>query len=455
MAKKKKKKRRRKIILISLAVVAVVATVMVKVLGSGVEPVEVQTEKVKRQTIIHKVTASGTIQPERQVDISANLSALIMDIMVEEGDSVRVGQLLISLDRTRYEASVEQAHSRLKSAEAKLVKSTALKTRTEKLFADQLVSSQELESSTAQFQLDESEVELSKAALRTAMDDLSKTSLLAPSSGIVTQVKKEEGETALGSTFQADVLMTIADLSKMEVVVDVNENDVVDVAVGDTAEIEIDAFQDTTFYGVVKEIAHVAQTTAVGTQEQVTNFFVEVRMLEVHHGIRQGMSATVNIITDVKKDVLAIPIQSLTVRSEKPAQFPKRGKRPRSQKRPEGEPSLQMGGEWKKQKMVEVVFVVSDTTVGETKTPKERNPKGGKLAEQREVTVGLSSETHYEVASGLLEGEEIVTGSYKAISRELQHNSPIAVKGGGPGGETESMRGQQGPGGGGRVRTRM
>ena len=119
---------------------------------------------------------------------------------------------------------------------------------------------------------------------------------------------------ALGSMFQADVLMIVADLSKMEVQIDVNENDVVSVAIGDTTEIEIDAFQDTSFIGVVSEIAHIAQTQAMGTQEQVTNFEVKIRMVDVPERIRPGMSATADIITDIKEDALSIPIQSLTVR---------------------------------------------------------------------------------------------------------------------------------------------
>ncbi len=435
MAKKKNRKRRN-IIIAVVIVVLVLAGVGLKMARSGVEPIEVQTESVGRQRIVHKVTASGTIQPERQVDISANISALIMEIMVEEGDSVLIGQHLISLDRTRPEAAAEQAQSRLKSARATLVQATATKDRDEKLFSQQLISSQQLEASTAQFQLAESGVELSRAALKSSLDDLSKTSLLVPSSGVVTEVRKEAGEMALGSMFQADVLMTIADLSKMEVVVQVNENDVVDVSVGDSTEIEIDAFQDTLFSGIVQEIAHVAQTAGLGTQEQVTNFNVKVKMLNVPISIRQGMSATVNIITDVKDDVLAIPIQALTVRSEKPVSFTAgRGRgnitdefieRRRGGQEGEGNPGGP-GGE-KRQKMVEVVFVMSDTAVVSPGEESVDKSKGSKFAEQRQVKVGLSSETYYEVLSGLTEGEQIVTGSYKAISRELQHNGPIVKK---------------------------
>ena len=204
MAKKKNKKRRNIIIAVVVAVV-ILAVVGFKIARSGVEPIEVQTESVKRQKIVHKVTASGTIQPERQVDISANISALIMEIMVEEGDSVLIGQHLISLDRTRYEAAAEQTQSRLKSAQATLVKATATKERDEKLFSQQLISNQQLEASTAQFQLAESDVELSRAALKSSLDDLSKTSLLAPSTGIVTEVREGSGRDGARFHVQADV----------------------------------------------------------------------------------------------------------------------------------------------------------------------------------------------------------------------------------------------------------
>ncbi|MFQ6615705.1 MAG: efflux RND transporter periplasmic adaptor subunit [Fidelibacterota bacterium] len=427
-----KSKKRRNILIVGAVLVVAGILVWLKTVRSGVEPIEVETARVHRQTVVHKVTSSGTIQPQREVDISANISALIMDILVEEGDSVRVGQHLISLDRTRYEAAVDQAHSRLKAAEASLVKAQALKERAEKLYDQALISSQELESSTAQFQMAESEVELAGAALKSAMDELSKTTLLAPRSGMVTQIRKEEGEMALGSTFQADVLMTIADLSKMEVVVQVNENDVVDVSPGDTAEISIDAFQDTVFHGVVKEIAHVAQTTAVGTQEQVTNFDVRIVLFDVPRGIRQGMSATVDIITDVKPDVLAIPIQALTVRSRVPPGSGLKGESTGSRRKssrgrsrragggsgkgPPGAGDGFDGGEWTRKNMVEVVFVVADTS------------NGPPVSEQREVKVGLSSETHYEVLSGLEENEEIITGSYRIVSRELEHGSPVERK---------------------------
>ena len=147
-------------------------------------------------------------------------------------------------------------------------------------------------------------------------DELSKTRLTAPNYVIVTSLTKEEGEMAVGGMFNPGVLMTVADLSKMEVEVDVNENDVVNIDIGDTSEIEIDAYPDTIFYGIVSEIAHTAQSANMGLQQQVTNFKVKVRMLSVPDKIRPGMSSTVNIITETIKDAVSIPIQSLTSRSE-------------------------------------------------------------------------------------------------------------------------------------------
>ncbi len=423
MAKKKSKKK----LIIGLIILIVLAGIIIGVMmQSDTNAMKVESEDVTRSTIVHKVNASGKIQPETEIKISATISAWIMEINVEEGDHVNQGEHLISLDEKQVRASYEQTKSSVKSARASLRQVKAQKERVESLYAQRLVSEQELESITAQHELAESQLEQALAALESREDELSKTRLMAPQSGTVTQINKEVGEMALGSMFQADVLMTIADLNRMEVVVDVNENDVVSVMVGDTTEIEIDAFQDTTFYGVVSEIAHVAQTSGFGTQEQVTNFEVKIRIIDVPEGIRPGMSATANIITDVRKDVLSIPIQALTVRMEgaekEKLENGKRGKgRSKKEQSEEDQDSKP-----KKTEMQEVVFVVSDTAFGGT-------PKGQKkevhYALIRPVTIGISSETHYEVLGGLEEGERIVTGGYRAISRDLKQNSEIETGG--------------------------
>ena len=428
MAKKNKKK----IWIIIGVVVVLVIFVVGNLLKSDDDAIAVETEKVKRQTIVHKVNGSGLIQPEVSVEISATISAWITDITVKEGDYVAKGQHLISLDEKQYRASYNQAQSSVKSARASLMQVKAEKERIDALYKNDLVSKQELEAITAQYQLAESQLEQAQAFLSSEQDQLEKTRIAAPQSGTVVKINKEVGEMALGSMFQADVLMIVADLSKMEVEVDVNENDVVSVAIGDTAEIEIDAFQDTAFVGVVSEIAHIAETQSLGTQEQVTNFKVKVGMVDAPQNIRPGMSATADIITDVKENVLAIPIQCLTVRQEgweEESKSRKRGKK-QGKDEPEAETEeLEEETTKTKKEMVEVVFVVKDAESIETDDEDEkRGPpakKDQKFAVIKPVKVGISSENHYEILEGLEENEDIITGSYKAISRDLKHMSEV------------------------------
>ena len=435
MSKKSKKMSKKKRLLIIIIIVLILATVVIISLSqSKSDAISIDTEKIKRQTVIHKVNASGKIQPETEVKISANISAYITEITVEQGDWVEQGQHLISLEEKQYRAMLEQARSSVKSAAARLKQVKAQKDRSETLFNQNLISNQELEAVIAEYELAESQVEQAQAALVTREDELSKTRILSPQSGLVTMINKEVGEMALGSMFQADVLMQVADLNRMEVVVDVNENDVVDVFLNDTVEIEIDAFQDTLFKGLVSEIAHVAITSGMGTQEQVTNFEVRVRILEVPDRIRPGMSATANIITDTRDSVLAIPIQCLTIRQEgydKPMTEDKRRDRRSGRKKAEQAESDTSNVEapekkLEKKKMLEVVFVVADTLAGED-VRRRKQKKDIRYAQIRSVTVGISSDTHYEVLNGLSEGEEIVVGSYRAISRELKHNSEVKV----------------------------
>lgn len=431
MAKKKNKK---KIWIIIGVAVLLVILIVGNLLKSDDNAVAVDTEKVKKQTVIHKVNGSGLIQPETSVEISATVSAWITDITVKEGEYVTKGQHLISLDEKQIRAAYNQAQSSVKSARASLMQVKSEKDRMESLYKNDLVSKQELEVITAQYQLAESQLEQTLAGLSSQEDQLEKTRIASPQSGTVVKINKEVGEMALGSVFQADVLMIVADLSSMEVVVDVNENDVVSVAVGDTAEIEIDAFQDTSFVGIVSEIAHIAQTTATGTQEQVTNFEVKVRMVDVPDNIRPGMSATADIITDVKDDVLAIPIQSLTVRQEGWEDTANNVKDKKSaEKTKNSEETLDNNTAIKKKKMIEVVFVIKDAESLKQENSEERKgpplKKGQKFAVIQPVKVGISSEDLYEILEGLNEGDEIVTGSYRAISRDLNHMSEVEVGG--------------------------
>ena len=281
--------------------------------GKGGE-IPVQVEKVKRGNITQLVSGTGRIRPEVEVKISANVSGEIIGLYVKEGDDVKKGDLLIELDRKRYEAAAERAKSNLKSADASLKKANSEYKRAVDLSKQNLISAAEMESADANLLLAESNLEQAQANLDQAEDDLSKTRIYSPIDGTVSKLNKELGEIALGSTFQADVIMIVADLSKMEVLSEIDENDVVLVSEGDTASIEVDAIPDTTFKGVVSEIAHTATTRGLGTQEEVTNFEVKVAVVDQVEKLRPGMSSTVDIQTETHRNVLHVPIQAVTVK---------------------------------------------------------------------------------------------------------------------------------------------
>ena len=393
MAKKSKSKK--KIFIIGGIIAFLSVFVLANVFRNDVKALKVETELVSLRTVIQKVNASGTIQPETEVKISAESTAFIDSITVKEGDRVYKGQHLISLDRKRILSNYNSASSSVRSAQARLKQELASKKRVESMYEQNLASDQELEAVQASFEIANSQLEQAKANLDSRKDELDKARIMSPQDGIVTRIYKEVGEMAVGGMFQADNLMIIADLSRMEVIIDVNENDVVSVSIGDTTEIEIDAFTDTLFYGVVSEIAHMSEVAGMGSQQQVTNFQVKVRMLNVPKGTRPGMSATADIITEKKENILSIPIQSLTARKDSD----------------------------------EMVFLVSDKMLAkegdETKSSDKKVKKGMKFVHSIPVKVGISSETHYEIKSGIREGDRIVTGSFKAISKDLEHNSAV------------------------------
>ena len=394
--------------------------------------ITVEAEKVTRRTVVQKVNASGRIQPEIEVKISATSSAWIDSITVKEGDRVKKGQHLISLDRKQLLANYNSASSSVRSAEARIKQELASKKRVESMYEQNLASDQELEAIQASYEIANSQLSQAKANLESRRDDLDKARITAPQNGIVTRINKEAGEMAMGGMFSLDVLMIIADLSRMEVIVDVNENDVVSISIGDTSEIEIDAYLDTVFYGVVSEIAHMAETSNFGSQEQVTNFKVKVRMINVPPNIRPGMSATANIITEVRKNSLSIPIQSLTVR-----EFGSENKLFVSGDRKKWSNNEEEDDTPKKKELEELVFIISDKQGGVlrdgkislVKNMKEKKYKrGSQFVHIRPVTVGISSETHYELINGLDENDLIVIGNYKAVSKELKHNVQVSTE---------------------------
>ena len=409
MIQKLKKKKIWIPFLIAVITAVVVAT---KFFGED-DYLSVTAEKVQKRDIIHKINASGIIQPEEEVQITSMVSGWITEITVVEGDTVNPDQHLISIDQKQYQAAYDQAASQVKSSEANLKNIKSQMARTESLFSQKLISKQELEQIEASYQLAKSQVEQARAALTSREDELSKTRLVAPKYGIVTSLTKEEGEMALGGMFNPGVLMTIADLSFMEVLVDVNENDVVTINIGDTTEIEIDAFPDTTFYGIVSEIAHTAQNLNMGGQQQVTNFKVKVKIFDPPKRIRPGMSSTVNIISETIKNTISIPIQALTSRPENYQEI--NGDKKEGEKWETNDDKSYSNIK----ESLDVVFVLVDDFDG------EKASEGEKYALVRPVDVGLSSEDHYSVKTGLKDGELIVTGRFRVLSKELQHGMKV------------------------------
>ncbi len=423
-----KKKNKRKIIILIILAIIVGVVIIANQKKSKVKPVAVQSAKVKREKIVQTVNASGSLIPQTQVKISANVAARIMNITVELGNTVKQGELLVELDKTQYEAAHERAMSVVQSGKANKRKVSSELKRMRELYKNNLTSKADLEAAIAQTEIAESQVVQAKATLKQAVDDLNKTRIQSPMSGIVTSINKEVGEIALGSVFQEDVILVISDMSRMEVKAEVDETDVVNVSIGDTTLIEIDAIPDTTYKGIVSEIAHSATTKGLGTQEQVTNFEIEVSVIGQDARFRPGMSATVDIITDIRDSAIVVPIQSLTVRQ--PVQADSADESSATERSQETVNAINS-----KSKTVDVVFVVNAAKNEQPRTGSQSLFSFKKLfkkktcpsAEQRVVKVGISSDTQFEIISGLDVDEEIVTGSYKAISKELKHGSLLKI----------------------------
>ncbi|MGD9898559.1 MAG: efflux RND transporter periplasmic adaptor subunit [Calditrichaceae bacterium] len=401
-----------------IVILVVVAAVLFSMNGNNEEAVVIQTAKVDKQKIIETVTATGIIQPETQVKISADVAAKIIRLGVKEGDWVEKGQLLVQLDREKFLAVVESAEANLRSMEAtaNLVKENMNKTekdymRVNDLYEKQLESQASMDQAYAAYKVEKArhqsnleQVDQAKASLKQAKDDLSKTTIYAPMDGTVSQLNKEVGEIALGSQFQEDVIMVISNLTGMEALVDVDENDIVSVHLADSASIEVDALPDHVFRGTVSEIASSAKVNATGTADQKTEFEVKVGLRNPGDQLRPGMTATADIITETRESVLAIPIQCVTLRTPEQLEVAEAQKTSEdSLASPAYAPD--------KDGFVPIVFVVKDSQVKAV-----------------QVETGIQSETHIEIVTGLDEGDEIVTGNFRAISETLQNGARIKVE---------------------------
>lgn len=381
--------------------------------SNGDGSIEVSTMKMGRKDLSSKVVADGELQPEIEIKLSANNTTYITDISVKEGDFVKKGDFLMALDDRQQRAATEASRASVKATSVQLDQRKAQKSRQEELYKQGLISDQEMETTNSSYASALSSYNQAKARLIQDEDALQKLKLVAPQDGTITYLTGEVGDLAQGGMFNPQVLIKLSDLSKMEVLVNVNENDITDVSLNDYALVEVDAYQDRKFKGVVKEVAYAASTSSGGSQQQVTNFQVKVQMLEVADGMRPGMSAAVDIITENREQVLTIPIQSLTSPRQAPDGESKKKSSGFSVSVEAGERKGQWGNRSQKSgnKGRNVVFVVKGNTV-----------------EQRFVETGIVGDVDYEIISGLEEGEKIVVGGFVAISRDLYDGAKITVK---------------------------
>lgn len=398
--------RRRKITLFAVGAI-VITVIAANSLRGGDGSVSVRLDTVDRHDLISSVIASGKITPQRKVNVSSDITGRIILLEVQEGDFVAQGQLLLQIDPTQYEASVNRSQAMLASTVAGRVQAQANRDqawrnmrRQQRLMESDstLVTIQAIETSETNFAVAEAnltaaqhQVVQGEAAVAEALDQLAKTVILAPMSGKITRLAVEEGEIALASTFSREtgLLMTISDLSVIQVDVDVDETDVVRLELGDSAEIKIDAFPDTAFVATVTKISQSARNsgTAAGNNQAV-DYEVELTMKDPPAGIRPDLSATAKIITDTRHQVLGIPIVALTVREHTPI-------------------STEVAPQDTTVEETEGVFVVENG-----------------VATFRPVVIGIAGEEHFEVVEGLSEGDSIVAGPYQTV-RDLGDSTAV------------------------------
>ncbi len=422
MANGKKKSKKKLFIFGGIGVLVIVLVLIAFLGGSKDEIIAVQTEKVEKRDITQTVAATGKINPEFKVTITSEVTGEIVGLPVEEGDRVSKGQLLIKIKGEAYVAQEERAAANLQSAnanlqmrKAELDKVTLDFNRIKELHSKNLASNAELEvansnylTTKALYEGAEANVLQNKASLREINEQVKKTSIYSPIDGIVTKLNVELGERVLGSGFsQGTDIMTVSDLRNIEATVEVDENDVVLISVNDTSRIKVDAFGDKEFKGVVTQIGNSAITSGLGTQEQVVNFEVRIKLIDPDNALRPGMSCNADIETETVSNVLSVPIQSVTARSEMPNMNMNE-----SEEDEEGATVTPAGNGGKQNKLQEIVFIVE-------------NGKAKKI----NVETGISNDNYLHIKSGLKGGEEVISGSYRAISRELSDGVVVRVEG--------------------------
>ena len=422
MTKKKK-------IWIVVGVVVVLAIVVVVNLGkSGGISYTVQAEKVKRGEIVAIVTATGMVQAKTTVKVSADVSAKIMELPIEEGDKVKQGDLLVKLDQTRYLAAVRQSEASLaaarateKKGEAGLLQAKQDYRRAKKLFDRELISEEHYiqietarEVADANYESAKYYVKQQKAALEQVRDSFSKTVITSPIDGTITELNAEEGEIVMVGTMNnpGTVILTVADLNTIEVEVEVDETDIAQVKVGQKAEIEVDAFPDTTFRGEVTEVGNAAKISGYSSADRVTNFLVKVLLLDDVPDIKPGMTATADITTDIRDDALYLPIQAVVFREKEKEKEPT-----------VDQPDEAEGG---------AIAAELDSTVAVDDDEDEEELEGVfRIVEDTVIFVpvvtGIADQQNIEIIEGIADGDEIVTGSYTVL-RTIETGAQVTVE---------------------------
>lgn len=396
--------------------------------------VDVRTEEVGRRDLVSRVTATGHVEARRAVEISADISGRIVELPVEEGQEVEEGALLLRIDPTQYRAAVRRAEASVAEAEAREARAEAAyrraqraweRTKTLRDAGENYVTEDEAEAAQTDAELARAEwnaaqhsVEQARAALNEARDRLEKTVIRAPMTGRITRLNVDVGETAVVGTMNnpGSLLLTISDLAEMEAVLEVDETDIPRVSVGDSATVEVDAFPDRAIAGRVRKISNSSVQGArarAGTGDQAVDFEVRVALQDPPAGIRPDLSATGDVITAVRGEALAIPIIALTLRT--PEQLGSDAEIPAGARQP---------GEG-----IEGVFVVHGDTVA-----------------FQPLEIGVAGESHFEVESGLSEGDTVVSGPYEAI-RQLGPGSRVRRTGATSGGSGEADAGDTAAGG--------
>lgn len=420
------------------------------VIGGAEEGTSVETEKAKLKTITQLVSASGKIQPEVEVIIRPDVSGEIIELAVNEGDFVRKGDLLVRLKPDIFKARIDELNAalltqkaRLEQTRASLIQAEAAHLKNKELYEKDIISELDFiqtksnyDSQKASLKASEYQVQSAEAQLRKAEEELQQTVIRAPQDGTVTGLAVEFGERVLGNSQMAGTeMMRVSLLDKMEVLVEVNENDIVNISSLDTTRIEVDAYPERRFNGIVTEIANSARITGAGSNEQVTNYQVKVRIITPHNlsmsgaelvqsetaenpeenfspNFKPGMSATVDIETKTAKNVVSVPIQAVTVRDFAKDKKDRKDNSEDDSTNSEEESSEEMDDNLiiKKEDIRKVVFIVENGT-----------------AVRYEVETGISDNTHTQILTGVNAGDEIVIGSYRTLSKNLENGDKVKV----------------------------